>query len=667
MVLSNKTQDMINPSEDLVSDGTDFNRYFINISPTFFISLSHDARVSFISDELLCLLGYSIEEVLGKDFISLFIPENESEPLKRFFRNFKGNTDKVFFENHMIAKDGRELTVKCQWWQIVDSNNKPDFFYGVGNDITECIMAQDILKKKEVRYRVLEENLTDLIWTLNMDLRLTYISSSVSTLLGYSVHEILGYPLERILDRDSIETFKMALPGIFSFGKSTREDIKKTLSIELKLLHKKTYKVPTESKIKVIYNEEGKQVGILGVTRDISDRKNIEKEKERMYEQLLHAQKMEAIGRLAGGIAHDFNNLLVVIMGNIDLLSLKLPKDSPLFEYVNEIKATTSKAASLTKQLLSFSHKQILQPKTLDLNILVSEIEKMLRRLIGENINLKTTFAPTPTIIKADPTQISQVIMNLVLNARDSMPNGGNLIIKTEHKNILDIKGIVNPDVRMGEFVSISVQDNGIGIKEEIIEKIFEPFYTTKKRGEGTGLGLSVVYGIVKQHNGWIDISSKEGVGTTANVFLPLSPLLEEEERINSHLVTQGRGERILLVEDEALVRKCISSVLRNNNYHTFSTSNASEALMLFKEKKGGFDLALIDLVLTDEDGLQLIDKLRSIKPDLKILLTSGYITKKSHWLIIREKGFPFIQKPYEADQLLNIIRGILDDKKLGE
>ncbi len=640
---------------------SDFSKYLIHTSPTFFISVNSEGNISFMSDELLQLLGYSLEEVLDKDFITTLIPEHESHKMVKLFNDLRGYKNQAFIENRMITKDGRELIVKCQWWQVLKPNNDLDFFYGVGSDITECIHAEKILKRNEVRYRVLEENVIDVIWTLNMDLRFTYISSSITSLLGYSVPEILGFPFEKILEPDSQKIFKKILSEWFFLKKQNKKEINKTHTVELELIHKDGYKIWTESKMKFIYDSGGKHVGILGVTRDITDRKTAEEEKEKIQAQLLHSQKMEAIGRLAGGIAHDFNNLLVVIMGYADLLSMKLPEESPFYDYASEIKSTAARAASLTRQLLSFSHKQILQMKLIDLNALVSEIEKMLRRLISEDIQLETILAPCNTIVKADPSQISQVIMNLVLNARDSMPNGGKVTIKTESITIQEEEITSIPEAQPGNYSCLSVQDTGTGIDQEAIKHIFEPFFTTKKFGEGTGLGLSVAYGIIKQHKGWIEVSSKKERGSTFKIYLPASAFVMDSENSEESSMNKGNGERILIVEDDPSVRKCLKKALQSNNYVIFDSANAHEGISVFKKEKGNIDLALIDIVLPDLNGFQLVDEIRLFNPDTRVLLTSGYMTQKSHWEIIKTRQIPFLQKPYDVENLLKKIRNVLN------
>jgi CheY-like chemotaxis protein len=369
---------------------------------------------------------------------------------------------------------------------------------------------------------------------------------------------------------------------------------------------------------------------------------------------------MEAVGTLAGGIAHDFNNLITVIKGHCELIIRKIAKDNPLNDNLEEVLQAASSASMLTSQLLAFSRRQMFQLVSMDINSLIIDLKKMISRLIGEDISLKTKLDQCPTFVKADPTQITQVIMNLSLNARDSMSNGGDLIIRTENVTLKGNKEKSVPESQIGKFVCLTIQDTGIGMEEQTLQHIFEPFFTTKGPGEGTGLGLSVVYGIIKQHKGWIDVHSEEGKGTTFKIYLPAFPLVKNTKNKRNISIPKGKGERILLVEDESAVRKYVKEALEENGYWIFDASMAKEALDIFEKEGGNFDLVLSDVVLPEINGLHLIELLMLRKPDLKVLLTSGYMDKKSQWPVIKEKGFPFLQKPYNLDDLFKAVKQIL-------
>ena len=389
----------------------------------------------------------------------------------------------------------------------------------------------------------------------------------------------------------------------------------------------------------------GKLKGVIEYVRDITERKRLE-------EQLRQSHKMDAVGQLAGGIAHDFNNLLTCIAGFSELLDDQLPENSPMRKDVEQIQKAASQATSLTRQLLAFSRRQTLQPKVLSLNIVVGEMEKMLRRLIGEDIELVTELDSNLDRVKVDRGQIEQVIMNLIVNARDAMPNGGKLTIRTEMAMLEphDVKMI--HEARPGRFACLTVSDSGIGMDTSTLERIFEPFFTTKEKG--TGLGLATVYGIAKQHDGWINVYSQSNEGSTFTVYLPALSIADEQSDDNATTDRiQGQGERVLLVEDRDEVRDFARRALQSHGYVVLEAADASRAFDVFIGAKREIDLLFTDMVLPDESGLEFAERLLAIKPDLRVLLASGYTDEKSHRAAIQEKGFPFVQKPYSLTVLL--------------
>ncbi len=415
-----------------------------------------------------------------------------------------------------------------------------------------------------------------------------------------------------------------------------------------------------------IRDKEGEVSGIVGISRDITEQKRAEEDKEKLQAQLLQSQKMEAIGRLAGGVAHDFNNLLTAILGYGELLLHGLDDHDPLHQDVEQIMKAGQRAASLTRQLLAFSRLQALQPQVLDLNATVADMGKMLRRLIGEDIDLVTVLGPGLERVKVDPGRIEQVIMNLAVNARDAMPQGGRLTIKTENVILDKAYCQVLPDARPGKFVCLSVEDTGVGIDEEITQHIFEPFFSTKGE-EGTGLGLAVVYGIVRQHEGWINVYSEPGQGSTFKVYLPAFSVESEEdgaEEMISLQELQGRGERLLVVEDDPGVRELARRTLGENGYVVFEATSAAQALDIFEREKGDFHLVFSDMVLPDGDGLQLIDQLLARNAALKVVLSSGYTARKSKWPLVCERGFQFLEKPYASATLLRVVRETIEPRE---
>ncbi len=397
--------------------------------------------------------------------------------------------------------------------------------------------------------------------------------------------------------------------------------------------------------------------------KQIVERKRAEKEKEKAQAELLQAQKMEAIGILAGGIAHDFNNLLTAIQGCADVAMLELDKSDIIYRDLQEIQSASGRAADLTRQLLLFGRKQPLKYDVIDLNLHIENLLKIFHRLIGEDIGISIDFEPNLWNVNADRGSMEQVVMNLVVNARDAMPEGGKLTLKTENIVLDKPAAQMIPEAKPGEFVCFSVSDTGIGMDMETSRHIFEPFFTTKGIGKGTGLGLSVIYGIIKQHNGWIHVYSEPGQGSIFKVYLPAVINREKQSDIEKagKKFPKGNGERILIVEDEEMVRSFTRKALAKNGYKVSAAANVNEAKRIFTSKKGDFELLFSDVVLPDGNGIELVDQIILEKPQIKILLASGYTDKKSQWPLIKKRGFEFLQKPYDLGGLLRTLKEVLD------
>lgn len=379
-------------------------------------------------------------------------------------------------------------------------------------------------------------------------------------------------------------------------------------------------------------------------------------------DQLLQAQKMEAVGRLAGGVAHDFNNLLTAIKGYAELILSTPGLSEGTLADIQQIRKAADQAAGMTRQLLAFSRRQPLQPQVVDVNKVVSEMEVMLRRLIGEDIELVTTFEEESVLLEADPGQIEQVIINLAVNARDAMPEGGRLTVKTKRVRLDEQACASLPDARPGTFACMSIEDTGVGIPKEAIGQIFEPFFSTKPPGKGTGLGLAVAYGIIRQHGGWVNVYSEPRHGTVFKIYIPATdgkePTVEHESTDTKEL--NGTGQRILLVEDEDAVREFAKRALEQSGYVVFAAADACEARSVFERESGDFALVFSDVVLPDSSGINLIDSLVAVKPGLEILLSSGYSDHKSQWPTIQQRGYHFLQKPYSLPDLLGAIKEIV-------
>ena len=396
-------------------------------------------------------------------------------------------------------------------------------------------------------------------------------------------------------------------------------------------------------------------------------RRRSEEEKERLQLQLAHSQKMEAVGKLSGGIAHDFNNMLLPIIGYSDMLLDTLEPEDPRSRDIQEIRKAAERAAALTRQLLAFSKKQVISKSIFDINDAIHNMENMLKPIIGEDVYLNTHLTPGGLIVKADIGQIEQVIMNLVINARDSMKEGGSITVRTGEMSATDEKlSLISETQPRGQYIFVEVTDTGCGMDEDLVARIFEPFYTTKGL-DGTGLGLSVVYGILEQHNGGISVKSELGKGTNFRVYLPASSQAlpaapdKNEPAPPAH---RGQGQRILLVEDEVGVSKFVTEALRKNGYHVTSASSIRDAKKTFASHEGQFDMVFSDAVLPDGNGIELLDEVLTARPDIRGLLSSGYTDKHSVNEMLKQRTISFLQKPYSLPVLVRTVGEIMEKEE---
>jgi PAS domain S-box-containing protein len=503
--------------------------------------------------------------------------------------------------------------------------------------------SQERLCVSEERYRDLFENAQDLIVTLDRDGRFTSANNAVLEVSGYSREELLTKTIFDMASPNSLELMRSAFADILS-GQKTRGS-----ELELKCKDGRAVWIEVRSRR---MQENGIITGIQSIGRDISWRRRLE-------EQLLHTQKMEAVGRLAGGVAHDFNNMLGVIIGYSDLVLDKLSVDDPSRRRIGQIRKAGARAAEVTRQLLAFSRKQILAPKILDLSSIVSETARMLLRLLGEDIELITKLSRMPIRVKADPAQMEQVIMNLAVNARDAMPSGGKLILQTSTA-VLDETAHDQINIVPGRYALLTVTDTGTGMDEATRIRIFEPFFTTKRPGEGTGLGLATVYGFVKQSEGYIWAYSKPGHGTTFKIYLPAvaAPVTAVQPQQPATALPRGL-ETILLVEDEQSLRDLNEELLTSLGYTVLSAAHGAEALKM-AQHEAHIHVLLTDVVMPGISGRELGEKLKIIRPELKVLYMSGYTDNVIIHHGILKPGVSFLQKPFTQETLASKVREVL-------
>jgi two-component system, cell cycle sensor histidine kinase and response regulator CckA len=522
--------------------------------------------------------------------------------------------------------------------------DKPLRAEGIIYDITERKLAEGALRESEERFRTLVEHAGDGFELIDENGRYINVNAATLRQLGYTRDEMLGLT---IFDVDPTAT-----PEQFAIEYN---ELLKPTQRETKHRRKDGTIFPVEFTSAPLWLGDIKHT--LTLVRDITERKELE-------EQFRQAQKMEAIGLLAGGVAHDFNNILSAILMNIGLTQNHPGLDPEINQMLDELKAETHRAADLTKQLLLFSRRSTMEKKLLDMNDVVARTLKMLRRLIGEHIDIRFNRDSGESILSADASMLEQIIMNLAVNARDAMPKGGILTIGINRMHVHEERAEARPKSRQGEFVCLSVSDSGCGMDEEIRRHIFEPFFTTKEPEKGTGLGLATVYGIVIQHNGWIETEGEAGMGTTIRVFLPASPQSAIDKSPNKISSVLHGHETILLVEDDPFLKHKIGQGLRSLEYNVIEASNGHQALQKWQEYREQIDMLFSDMVMPGGmTGLELAQHLKNFKSNLKVIITSGYSEETTSDYGKPMEGIMFLQKPYTIRIISKAIRDCFDGK----
>jgi PAS domain S-box-containing protein len=558
-------------------------------------------------------------------------------------------------EYRILRPDGTTRWIRDRGFPIRDGQGRVYRTAGIAEDVTERKEAQAALVQREAHFRSLIENAHDLIMIVDEQCVMRYHSPSLERLLGFAREELAGR-----------NGFELVHP----------DDLPGTLQVFGDLLGRPggavrhEYRVSTSDGGWKLLDTRGTNLlhdpavgGIVLNSHDVTERRQAEEGLRLSEEQLRQSQKMEAVGRLAGGIAHDFNNLLTAIQGNVEMLMLEVPHGGAMRDDLLEIKRAATRAASLTRQLLAFSRKQMLAPKVLDVNAVVHELERMMVRVIGEDVQLVTVLGAEHAAVRADPGQLEQVVLNLAVNARDAMPRGGTLRIETREVTLGEAEAQRYPyRVDPGEYVRLTVSDTGVGMSPEVLARVFEPFFTTKEQGKGTGLGLSTVYGIVKQSGGYVWAESEEGRGSRFRVYLPrVNAEPERPEPQPEPVGAAQAGAVVLLVEDEEGVRTLSRRILERRGYTVLSAHNAAEARQLFAGNGGRVDLLLTDVVMPHESGRELSEALLQQQPDLRVVFMSGYTDDALIRHGVREDRFRLLEKPFAPDGLVRVVQEAME------
>ncbi|MFC1855514.1 PAS domain S-box protein [Thermodesulfobacteriota bacterium] len=639
-----KTSKML-AEEEMRESENELNLVFNSVDDAIFI-LDNKGRFVRVNDKTCHRLGYTREELFEQTIKDIDSPEFADRVPERLHNIIEKG--QYVFESAHVTKSGRTIPVEVNS-RAIQYKGQPAFL-SVVRDITERKVAEE-----ERQHNYL--NLVGIIIVaVDLDQKITFINDAGCEALGYASEELIGKNWwQNFLAEESrlraMESYKELTENAEGYVQQSENIIINKAKKERTIIWNNT----------LLRDGYGRAIGTLCAGEDITERKRAEIENRELWQQLLQSQKMESIGRISGGMAHDFNNILTAILG-YSQIALEELEDHPAAKRVKIIKKSGERAAKLVSQLLAFSRKQVLEMELNNLNSIVEGMCKMLARVIGEDVTLDLNIdSPVHNII-ADETQLEQIIMNLVVNARHAMEEGGKLTISTENVSVVEEDQKNCPGLQLGDYVKLNVEDTGVGMTDEVCQQIFEPFFTTKEKGAGTGLGLSTVFGIIKQHNGYIFVRSEVGKGTNFEIFFPKvegEVLVEEEE---GPIVMETGDETILIVDDDQMIRELAVDTLGALNYNLLVAENGKEALEICESVDYDFDLLLTDVVMPGINGWELYEKVIEKKSGIKTIFVSGYLENPIIIDKITKNKLAFINKPFKLEALAGKVRSILDE-----
>ena len=625
-----------------------FRRLFETANDGILLLGKDELKIRFANPAITAMLGYPNGECIDKNMEDIGFP-NDIVRIQELMQTL---------ENDGIMHC-RNTPAKKKTGQVIDTDiyfvDKTNLIQCNIRDVTERKRMEQKLLDSEERYRLLTQNSLTGIY-IHVGGLLKFVNNRFAEMMGYAPEEIVGrqyWDFVHPEDKEMVKSISLA---------RARGD---AAPLEYEFRHlRKDGKTMWVHNLPTIIQYQG-QTANMGNLAQIDDRKRAEKEKDKMEAQLHQAQKMESVGRLAGGVAHDYNNMLSVILGYSELALEKMASTEPIYGHLQEIYAAARRAEEITRQLLAFARKQTIAPAVLDLNTTVEGILKMLRRLIGEDIHLAWLPHPDLWPIKIDPSQLSQILANLCVNARDAIIDVGKISVETQKVTLDGAYCVDHLGFVPGDFVMLTVSDDGCGMNMKEQERIFEPFFTTKKAGKGTGLGLATVYGIVKQNNGFINVYSEPGKGTTFKIYLPrYKGMITDAMEEKTTPIPKGKGEWVLVVEDNDSVLKLAGKMLNGLGYTVLTARTWGEAMDLAKRHAHKIQLLIIDVVMPEMNGRELTNKLLSICPNLKTLFMSGYTSDVITHHGVLEEGVNFIQKPFTTHEIASAVRKVLDESK---
>jgi len=639
----------VRAEQDLRESRQRFRDLFENSPDAIFVE-DLDGTVLDVNFAACVLHGQTREQLIGKNALNDLIPTLRREKARLDFQ--KLTSGKLsWIEGEILTADGNSTPVEVRAGRV-EYNGKPALLLHV-RDITERRAAEAAVQSSEMLFRSVWENSVDGMRLTDENGVIVAINKAYCKLVGMETDQLEG-KLFTVVYAESENPPAML--------ERQREHFR-TRAANRKIQRQYTLHNGRVMALEItdsFIELHGRPLLLFSLFRDVTTQRRLE-------EQLRQSQKMEAIGQLAGGVAHDFNNILTVIHGHASLLLSSELGESEM-RSAQQINQASERAAALTRQLLTFSRRQLIQPRKLDMNKIVGNMTDLLGRLLGEDVSLQLNYCPSPAMVEADVGMMEQVLLNLAVNARDAMPKGGKLSVRIGIVDLNETHVQHHPEARVGRFVCVSKTDTGCGIPPENIQRIFEPFFTTKEVGKGTGLGLATVYGIVKQHQGWIEVESTVGKGTTFRIYVPyVGSAQAEAEKPTTQITIRGGTETILLVEDERSVRDLVTRILQKYGYKILSAGNGAEALEVWKQHRDEIAMLFTDLVMPDDmNGRELAEKLLAERPGLKVIFTSGYSTDIVGKDFKLEPELNYLQKPYQPQTLALAVRRCLDNKSAG-
>ena len=649
-------------AEEALREEVEKEERYLDIAGVMLVALDTSGRVTLLNRKGCEILGWDEEDAIGTDWFNNFLPVRTKDEVRQVFNRLIATSSEAtddFYENPVRCRDGSEKIIRWHNRLLIEDGRCTGTLSS-GEDVTERRATLTALAESENRYRLVHNSAFDAIIISNADDIVIDCNPSAEKIFGYEQGSLIGTPLIKLMPESYRARHSNALKRFLSTGQSTVQG--RILELEGERASGEVFPIEL---ILTNFTLAG-QTYFTGTIRDITERKRTERERSAIQNRRAQSQKIEAIGRLASGIAHDFNNVLTAIRGNTELAMEDTDTNSPARERLNEVVQTILTASKLTRHLLLFSRGQSHEVALVNVNQTIDNLLKLIRRLIGYDITVTTSLDPALWQIMADEGTIEQIIMNLAVNGRDAMPDGGTLDITTENLFVSEEEAAKTPTAKAGKTVRIIVKDTGMGIDSDLIAHIFEPFFTTKEAGKGTGLGLSVVSDVVKKQGGWITVSSAAGAGTTFAIYLPAyvpeeKPAVTEEKPLSAWF---GSGERILLVETDPMVRQMTKKALSERGYVIYEAEDADTATRLFETEGGRFELLISDVVLPGSTVLQLVDNLLGRNQRLQILLTGTFMEIKTRRLALSETGFRYLQKPYSLRSLLRTVAGSIEHGK---